>query len=431
MVPLRGLQLLCCAAVAGLGVYGSARLFARTDSTAQAAVSAFELAALQVATAQTAADAALAGLSEIKVVVKANDTLDAIFRRLEISLTDLANMRGLEAARQGLDRLIPGDELTLATRDGQLVALQRPLSIGETLKVERDAAAGFVASIEQIPLTYPLTTTSGVIDSSLFAAAAAAGLRDATIEALSEIFVYDVDFNQDLRVGDTFKLVYEQIAREGEVVGDGKILAAEFTNDGKVFRAVRYERADGRADYYTPEGASLRKAFLKTPVAFSRISSGFNPRRRHPVLNTIRAHRGIDYAAASGTPVKAAGSGRVKFRGVKGGFGNVVELTHSNSVVTRYGHLSRFAKGLSSGQKVEQGQVIGYVGSTGLATGPHLHFEFIKGGQHVDPQKEMRREQPGPPVAPTERSAFNAQVAPLLASLDAEPAPTGAAYAAR
>jgi murein DD-endopeptidase MepM/ murein hydrolase activator NlpD len=157
----------------------------------------------------------------------------------------------------------------------------------------------------------------------------------------------------------------------------------------------------------------------------------FNPRRKHPVLNTIRAHRGVDYAAPTGTPVHAAGAGRVQFRGVKGGFGNVVEIAHAGQVVTRYGHLSRFAKGVGNGTKVEQGQLIGYVGSTGLATGPHLHFEFIERGAHVDPQKAIRRSEPGPPVPATERAVFEAQIAPLLARLDAAPAPVRSALAAR
>jgi murein DD-endopeptidase MepM/ murein hydrolase activator NlpD len=224
--------------------------------------------------------------------------------------------------------------------------------------------------------------------------------------------------------------VYEQLERDGKVLADGEILAAEFVNEGKRFRAVRYVNAEGRADFYTPEGASLRKAFLKAPVQFSRISSVFNPSRRHPVLNTIRAHRGVDYAAPTGTPVKAAGAGRVVYRGVKGGFGNVVEIEHSGKVITRYGHLSRFAKGVGQGSKVEQGEVIAYVGSTGLATGPHLHFEYIERGVFVDPQKAIRRAQPGPPVPASERDRFALQTGSMLAKLDVPASGAGAAVAA-
>jgi len=434
MVPLKGLQLLCVAAVAGLGVHITASLFHHEKSATQAAVGAFERAALEMATTQSAAEAALAGLSEITVVVKPKDTLDAIFRRLEFSLTDLALIRSLDGARAQLDRLRPGDELTLATRDGQLVALMRPLSISQTLRVQRDADAGFVASVEELPVDRQQRAAGGVIEgktSSLFLAGGAAGVSDATIMEMADIFRFDVDFALDLREGDAFKVVYEQLSRDGKVLKDGGILAAEFVNDGQRYRAVRYARPDGTSDYYTPEGVSLRKAFLKTPVQFSRISSVFNPRRRHPVLNTIRAHKGVDYAAPTGTKVYAAGAGRVQFRGVKGGFGNVVEIAHTGKVVTRYGHLSKFAAGLANGQKVEQGQLIGYVGSTGLATGPHLHFEFIKGGQHVDPQKEIRRGEPGPPVPAAEREQFAAQIAPLLARLDGAPTEAPAAYVAR
>jgi murein DD-endopeptidase MepM/ murein hydrolase activator NlpD len=338
----------------------------------------------------------------------------------------------MDEVRQALDRIRPGDLLTVSRRDGQLVGLSRPLSITQTLKVERDGTDNFVASVEEVPLNRTVTTAAGTIESSLFAAGMQAGLRDATVMELAEIFRWDVDFVLDLRGGDSFTLVYEQLERDGKIVGDGNILAADFVNDGHHYRAVRYVNAAGNADYYTPEGVSLRKAFLKAPVQFSRISSVFNPRRKHPVLNTIRAHRGTDYAAPRGTPIRAAGAGRVQFRGVKGGFGNAVEIAHSGGVVTRYGHMSRFAQGLKAGQKVEQGQVIGYVGSTGLASGPHLHFEYIERGVYLDPQKMMRRAEPGPPVPAAERATFGLQAAPLLARLEAGPLPAaGATLAAR
>jgi murein DD-endopeptidase MepM/ murein hydrolase activator NlpD len=430
MVPLRGLQLLCCAAVAGVGIHAASDAGHGMDPT-RVAMSAFE-ATLQTQNAVDAAlQAASASLSEVSVVVERNDTLDQIFRRLELSLTDLANIRAVETARHALDRLRPGDLLTISTRGEQLVGLARPLSLSQTLRVERDDADQFVVSVEEVPLQRKVVTTAGVIESSLFAAGTAAGLRDATTMALAEIFRWDVDFVLDLRAGDSFTLIYEQMEREGDNVADGNILAAEFVNASKRFRAVRFENSVGKADFYTPEGASLRKAFLKAPVQFSRISSVFNPRRKHPVLNRIRAHRGIDYAAPTGTPVRAAGAGRVQYRGVKGGFGNVVEIAHASKVVTRYGHLSRFAKGLGHGGRVEQGQVIGYVGSTGLATGPHLHFEYIERGVYVDPQKAIRRAEPGPPIPAAERATFDQQVAPLLVQLETSRTATGAALVAR
>lgn len=368
---------------------------------------------------------AAAGLAEIiQVVVQRNDTLDQIFRRLELSLADLASILTLEPARDALNRIRPGEQLTLLRRGSELIGLTRALSLSQTLRIERDATDQFIASVEDVPLVRRMVTASGSINSSsssLFAAGGEAGLRDLTIGELAEIFRFDVDFNLDLREGDSFTLVYEQLEKDGKIVGDGNILAAEFVNAGQRFRAVRYETTPGKVDFYTPEGTSLRKAFLKTPVQFLRISSVFNPRRRHPVLNTIRAHRGVDYAAPTGTKIYAAGAGRVQFRGVKGGLGNAVEIAHSGGVVTRYGHMSRFASGLKTGQRVEQGQVIGYVGSTGLATGPHLHFEYIERGNYIDPQKAMKRAEPGPPIPAAERAAFGLTAAALLARLDAGP----------
>lgn len=426
MVPLRGLQLLCCAAVLGVAVHVTTGFAHRADVIRDAE------AAFEVAHSESVFQAALlaASISETTVKVQRNDTLDQIFRRLQLSLQDMASILSLDDARKALTVLRPGEQLTFATRGEQLVGLHRPISVEQMLRVERDSTDNFTASIEEVPLTRHVVSTGGVIDSSLYLAGMGAGLHDATTMELTEIFRWDVDFYQ-VRPGDSFKVIYEQREHEGERVKDGNILAAEFTSEGKVFRAVRYENPNGKVDYYTPEGVSLKKAYLKAPVKFSRISSVYNPRRRHPVLNTIRAHRGVDYAAPTGTPVLAAGAGRVQFRGVKGGFGNVVEIAHAGKVVTRYGHLSRFAAGVTSGTRVDQGDVIGYVGSTGLATGPHLHFEFMKSGQHVDPQKAISQSEPGPPVPPQERAIFEAQTGELLAQLIAAPAPTSTALAAR
>jgi len=429
-ISLRALQLLCCAAVAWAGIHTTANT-TRPGDIAEFAARNFNTADRAQASVTAALQAAEASLSQISVVVQRNETLDQIFRRLELSLTDLANVRALEGVRAGLDRVRPGDLLTLVHNGSELMALERALSLTQTLKISRDADNTFIANVQEVPLARRTVAASGTIESSLFAAGSAVGLRDATTMELAEIFRWDIDFVLDLRTGDSFKVIHEQLLRDGEYVADGEILAAEFMNDGKVFRAVRYVNADGKADYYTPEGKSLRKSFLKAPVQFSRISSVFNPRRKHPVLNRIRAHRGVDYAAPTGTPVRAAGAGRVLYRGVKGGFGNVVELQHSGQVVTRYGHLSRFAKGAGSGSRVEQGQIIGYVGKTGLATGPHLHFEYISHGVYMDPQVVMRKSEPGPPIPEAQRAAFDLQTSPLLAQLDSGNVSAGAALAAR
>jgi murein DD-endopeptidase MepM/ murein hydrolase activator NlpD len=395
-----------------------------TTRTADVALQAAQTIVPEETPLDTALQAAQNGFSQIEVKVERNDTLDRIFRRLELSLTDLANLRAVEGMRTVLDRLRPGDLLTLVHRGSELMGLERQLSLSQTLKVQRDEQDGFVASIEEIPIEKVPVGASGTIESSLFMAGTAAGLKDATTMQLAEIFRWDVDFMLDLRTGDSFKVIYEQLRHEGEVLGEGQILAAEFTNSGKVFRAVRYQRADGSSEYFTPEGKSLRKAFLKSPVQFTRISSVFNPRRKHPILNTIRAHQGVDYAAPMGTPVRAAGSGTVRFRGVRGGYGNMVEIEHQGRIMTRYGHLSRFASKLAVGQRVEQGTVIAYVGKTGLATGPHLHFEYLQKGVHMDPQVAIRRGEPGPPISDAVRADFLAQTTPLLAQLDGAAAGT-------
>lgn len=392
-----------------------------------------------------AMDAAQAGLASIEVVVRRNDTLDQIFRRLELSLNDLANLRAMQGLKSALDRLHPGEVLTLGHRDGMLMALSRRISPSEVLKVERAPDAGFVASVEETPLQRTAVTTRATIRSSLFEAANSAGLKDTTTLALAELFRWDVDFVLDLREGDEFAVTYERVLRDGEYIGDGAILAAEFTNQGHRYRAVRFVGADGKSDYFTPEGKSLRKAFLKAPLEFSRVSSGFNLARRHPVLNKIRAHRGVDYAAPTGTPIRAAGDGRVRYRGVKNGFGNVLEIEHNGQVVTVYGHLSRFAQGLQNGDRVRQGQVVAFVGMTGLATGPHLHFEYRVRGEWKNPQVVLKTAEPAAPIDASLRAAFEKQSLPLLASLDspeslpaapapvapAGPAPTGPAFAAR
>ena len=420
---VRALQLLCCAAVAWAGL----RTTPYETPTIHLAEVAFNVMhpAMQPASSASlnaAMYAAGAGLSRIEVIVRRNDTLDQIFRRLELSVEDLANLRAMRGLKVMLDKLKPGEMLTLSHRAGELFGLERRLSLTETLRVQRDDEAGFIANVEQTPLTHTATTTHGVIRSSLFESAASAGLRDKTAMALADLFGWDIDFVLDLRNGDEFTVTYDQLSREGEYIGDGAILAARFVNQGKTYEAVRYVAADGRATYYTPEGRSLRKAFLKAPVEFSRISSVFNAARKHPILNLIRAHKGIDYAAPSGTPVRAAGEGRVSFRGQKGGYGNVLEIGHPGQVVTRYGHLSRFATNLKAGDHVDQGEVIGYVGMTGLATGPHLHFEYVVRGESRNPQTAVKTAE-ATSIDASLRADFTQKAAPLLAGLVAAPAP--------
>jgi murein DD-endopeptidase MepM/ murein hydrolase activator NlpD len=365
------------------------------------------------------------GASTIEVIVSHNDTLDRIFRRLKLDLADLATLRDLPGLKSGLDKLRPGEALHLIHRDGSLFGFERQLSPSETLRVIRDDA-GFRTKVLENPLETHERIVHGTIDSSLFEAVAKAGAHDQTALALADIFGWDIDFVLDIQPGDTFTATYDEISQDGRYIKDGPITAAMFVNRGKVYRAVRYVDPDGSAHYYTPEGLSMYRAFLRTPVEFTRISDKFNPNRRHPILNTIRAHKGVDYAAPTGTPVRAAGDGRVQFAGQKNGYGNVLEIAHARGVVTVYGHLSRFGKGVHVGSKVTQGEVVAYVGMTGLATGPHLHYEYRVNGVHKNPQTV---ELPGAaPIDPAWRQDFDEKTALALAALEA---PVGPALVSR
>jgi murein DD-endopeptidase MepM/ murein hydrolase activator NlpD len=394
------------AGVATGGIVGSARAAASSAS-------------LQLAGAPPLDGAKLA-LSTIDVIVTRNDTLDRIFRRLKLNLADLASLRSLPGVRAALDTLRPGELLHFTHHDGELFGLERRLNETQTLKVSRDGDA-LKADVLQNPVEMRTRTIHGVIDSSLFEAVAAAGAHDQTALGLADIFGWDIDFVLDVRTGDTFVVTYQEVWRDGTFLRDGPIEAAEFVNQDREFRAVRYTDPEGHSLYYTPEGRSLHKAFLRTPVEFTRVSSRFNSARRHPILNLIRAHQGVDYAAPIGTPVHAAGDGRIGFAGVRGGYGNCIEIEHSRSIVTLYGHLSRFARGTRSGAHVTQGTVIAYVGMTGLATGPHLHYEYRVNGMFKNPQTVTL-----PPTAPIDarwRDDFLARSVPLLATLDAPAGP--------
>jgi len=355
--------------------------------------------------------------STIEVIVGRNDTMDAIFRRMAFDKADLAAMRNLPGIRQSLDFLRPGDAIRVTqSTGGTIEQLSRKVSETETLEVVR-RNSGFAATLVNTPVETRIRTATATIDSSLFQAAEASDMSDTVALKLANVFAWDIDFVLDIRAGDRFTAVYEQIYQNGKFLRDGDVLAAEFVNAGRVYRAVRFTGADGDAGYYTPQGIPLRKAFLRAPVEFTRVSSGFNPHRLHPILNRIRGHMGTDYAAPPGTPVHAAGDGRVNFEGTRGGYGNAILLLHSNQVSTLYGHLSRFAGGLRVGSHVSQGQIIGYVGMTGLATGPHLHYEYLRNGVHLDPQTVRL---PGAEMLQGQSLAdFHAAAGPLLAELSA------------
>jgi murein DD-endopeptidase MepM/ murein hydrolase activator NlpD len=350
----------------------------------------------------------------IEVIVGRNDTLDAIFRRMTLDTADLAAIRNLPGIRQSLDFLKPGDAIKLTHNAGQIEQLTRKVSETQTLTVVR-GDDGFAAKMTSNPVETRIRTASATIDSSLFQSAEAADISDIVALKLANVFAWDIDFVLDIREGDRFTAVYEQIYQDGKYLHDGEILAAEFVNNGKVYRAVRFMTEGGNASYYTPDGRPMRKAFLRAPVEFTRVSSVFNPHRKHPILNLIRGHMGTDYAAPTGTPVHAAGDGRVSFAGQRGGYGNALVLAHNNSVSTLYGHMSRFAAHMRVGTHVQQGEVIGYVGMTGLATGPHLHYEYLVNGVHRNPQTVQL---PGAePLRADALEKFRSLTAPLLADL--------------
>ena len=225
-----------------------------------------------------------------------------------------------------------------------------------------------------------------VISDSLYSSGKKANVPDSVLGDLIYIFGWDIDYAYDIRNGDVVKILYEDIFSNGKLVSNGDILAAEFTNKGTEIAVIRFTQR-GRKDYYTIDSSNVRKAFLRTPIEFARISSHYNPNRKHPILNTIRAHKGTDYAAKTGTPVKATGDGVIKNAQYSSSYGNYIDIVHFNKYMTRYAHLNGFAKGMRKGAKITQGQTIGYVGSTGLATGPHLHYEVHIDGKHTDPVK--------------------------------------------
>jgi murein DD-endopeptidase MepM/ murein hydrolase activator NlpD len=352
----------------------------------------------------------------VTLEIRRGDTLDQLFRRLGLDLSDLAEVMRLGPAKEYLRLLKPGDQVQVRHEDGSILGIRRQIDLFNTLEIGREND-GFQAQVIALDYETRTTETSGTITSSLFEAAAEAGISDATILKLESIFASDIDFVLDLRDGDEFTLLYEEHWRDGSPLVEGEILAAEFVNQGTRHRAIRYQSPDGRVNYYSPEGKNLRKAFVRAPLAFTRVSSNFNPRRRHPILNTIRAHQGVDYAAPSGTPVRAPGDGKVVFRGRKGGYGNAVILQHPGGITTLYGHLSGFAKSARFGQRVVQGQVIGYVGATGLATAPHLHYEYRKEGVHLNPRTVKLPD--ATPLDASARPAFQRAAAPLLQRLDA------------
>jgi murein DD-endopeptidase MepM/ murein hydrolase activator NlpD len=350
-----------------------------------------------------------------ELAIKRGDTLSALFAQLGIH-QDLTPVLASGQAVKALKAIRPGQSLRVHTDDSGLQELELVLNKVERLHVER-TAQGFRTTHVKPRLETRQALAAGTIRDSLFMAGKEAGLPNRLIMDLAGIFGWDIDFALDIRAGDRFTVIYEEYFLRGEKVRDGTIVAAEFHNQDKTFQAFRYTTANGETGYYAPDGHSMRKQFIRTPVSIARITSRFNLHRKHPILNRIRAHKGVDYAAPTGTPIKATGNGKVVFRGRKGGYGKAVILKHGTRYTTLYGHMSRFAKGIRPGRRVKQGQVIGYIGMTGLATGPHLHYEFRVNGVHRNPLKV--RLPKALPLPEAERAAFSAIIAPLQARIEA------------
>ena len=350
--------------------------------------------------------------------IQRGDTVASLLSRMNIRDAEatefLRNSRDADALFR---QLSPGKTLTAqVSSSGDLHSLLFPLNGGkDTALLIQLTHQGFDAKVQDLQLETRVSLQTAVIRHSLFGAADDAGIPDSVAMQLADIFGGDVDFHRDLRRGDQFSVIYESVSHFGKPVRSERILAAELINDGKTYRAFWFQSKDSNGGYYTADGRSVKKAFLRSPLEFSRITSGFSTARYHPVLQEMRAHRGIDYGAPNGTRVKTTGDGVVEFVGNKGGYGKVIMIRHSGDQTTVYGHLSGFASGIKKGARVTQGDVIGFVGATGLATGPHLHYEFKVAGIHRNPLTVAL-----PTAAPLPQAqlpTFRAQTGELLSKL--------------
>ena len=321
------------------------------------------------------------------------------------------------AVKKKLSRLRPGQAIEFRVNgENRIQSLHYRLNKVDSLRLSRDGD-GFRSEWLKEELELRVTSTTGQISNSLFQAGQKAELSSNLIMQMVELLGWDIDFASDIRSGDYFTVIYEQLFNtRGNHLRDGQILAVAFTNQGREIRAVRYTDPAGHTDYYSPDGYSMRKAFLRTPVSFSRISSRFSGGLYHPVLNRIRAHKGVDYAAPTGTIIKAAGDGKVIFRGKKGGYGNCVIIQHGGNITTLYAHMSRFAKSARVGKRVRQGQTIGYVGATGMVTAAHLHYEYRVNGVHRNPRTVKLPE--ADPIPMEYREDFLQMSSELLSQLD-------------
>jgi len=348
------------------------------------------------------------------VEVESGDNLSTIFSRVGLSDRELFHVVNSHDEAKVLNRIYPGYQLSfLIPQPGVL----------EQLKVLKSPMEGYVFSL--VDGFYEVETIirepevrqvfkHGTITDSLFLAGQREDIPTLTIMEMADIFGGVIDFILDPRLGDHFSILFEENYLDGEFVGTGNIIAAQFTNQNEQYIAVQYQNASGEYGYFNPQGESMRKAFLRTPLDVFRISSNFSLARRHPILNTIRAHKGTDYAAPRGTPVRATSDGTVTWAARNGSFGNLIVVKHSGGFETKYAHLNGYASGIKKGIRVRQGDIIGYVGATGSATGPHLHYEFLVNGTHRNPRTILEKLPKAVSVPEQELERFSQQVSPLL-----------------
>lgn len=322
---------------------------------------------------------------EQSVEIQPGDSLSRVLSSKGISAQDIYKVSLADKKQKTLLQMKPGQTLNFTNNEvsGELTHLTLVLNRLDSVTFEREDDKFNRTDTSRTP-DIVQTYKEAEINNSLFVDGLRADIDQSLLIELANIFGWDIDFALDIRKGDSLSMLYEEKFLDGEKIGHGNIIAAQFINNGRTYQAIRYKTAKG-ANYYTPDGLVMRKAFIRTPVDFTRISSKFNPNRLHPIFKTSRPHRGVDYAAASGTPVKAAGDGKISFAGKQNGYGNVVIIDHGRGYQTLYAHLKGFARGTKRGARVQQGRIIAYVGQTGWATGPHLHYEFRINGTHKNP----------------------------------------------
>lgn len=395
-----------------LGVVTAFGIMQQTDAGSRELKTVIEEIALP--STATAADSSTSFWRSERI--QRGDTIAELLRRLNVEDQNASEFLRKHKSAEGLRQLAVGREVQAETDvNGALLALRYMGNDANQVIIEKNGNS-FKARTSAALVEKRIQVRTGEIKSNLFAATDEAGLPDPVANQMSEIFGGDVDFHRDLRKGDKFTVIYEMNYINGEPARTGRILSAEFVNHGRAYRAAYFQTTEFTGDYYSPEGKSMRKAFLRSPIEFSRVSSGFSKSRLHPVLNKWRAHKGVDYAAPIGTKVKVTSDGVVSFVGKQGGYGNVVLVNHQGHFTTVYGHLSRFASSIKKGQKLGQGQIVGYVGMTGMTSGPHLHYEFRQSGVQRDPLKVALPD--GKPISEAQRTAFEETTRNLFGQLD-------------